>query len=113
MLVLVWVVRGITGSAVCEGKFSVYGGCSFSRCLVDGYVQEVYLVIGFRFCCELHVRVERVKVLLYVFDVCVAGIINYQNVINVSKICSDVVFIAKVRKVCIFEVLKKEFCYES
>ena len=38
---------------------------------------EIYLVIGFRFCCELHVRVERVKALLYVIDVCVVGVINY------------------------------------
>jgi len=29
-------------------------------------VQEIYLVIGFRFCCELHVRLELVKVLLCV-----------------------------------------------
>ena len=35
-------------------------------------VQEIYLVIGLRFCCELHVMVERVKVFLYVYDVCVA-----------------------------------------
>jgi len=111
--VLGWVVRGIRDNAVCEGRFSVYGCCPFSRCLVDNDVQEVYLVTGFRFCCELHVRLERVKVHLYVVDVCVAGIINYQNVIHVSKICSDDVFIANVRKVCIFEVLKKEFCYES
>ena len=53
---------------------------------------------------------ERVEVFLYVIDVCVAGIINYQDVIHISKICSDVVFVAKVR---IFEVLKEEFCYES
>ena len=49
---------------------------------MDSDNQEIYLVIGFRFCCELHVRVERVKVLLYVFDVCVAVNINYQNVIH-------------------------------
>ena len=53
---------------------------------------------------------ERVEVLLYVIDVCVAGIINYQHVVYISKICSDVVFVAKVR---IFEILKEEFSYES
>ena len=56
---------------------------------------------------------ERVEVLLYVIDVCVAGIINYHDVVHISKICSDVVFVAKVHKVRIFEVLKEEFCYES
>ena len=47
------------------------------------------------------------------FDVCVAGVIHYQNVIHISKVCSDVVFIEKLPKVCIFKALKKEFCYES
>ena len=70
-----WVVRGIWDDAVCEGRISIYGGCPFSRCLMNSDVQEVYLVIGFRFCCELHVRVERVKVLLYIIDVCVADFV--------------------------------------
>ena len=108
-----WVVRGIRDDAVCEGRFSIYGGCPFSRCLMNSDFQEIYLFIGFRFCCELHVRVERVKVLLYVFDACVVGVVNYQNVIHISKICSDVVFIEKLCDVRIFKFLKKEFCYES
>ena len=79
--------------------FSIYGGCPFSRCLMNSDVQEVYLVIGFRFCCELHVGVEHVKVLLCVIDVCVAGVINYQNVIHILEICSDIVFIEKLHEV--------------
>ena len=27
--------------ALCEGRFSMYGGCPFSRCLMNGDVQEV------------------------------------------------------------------------
>ena len=61
-----WVVQGIWDDAACEGTFSIYGGCPFSRCLMNSDVQEIYLVIGFRFCCELHVRLELVKVLLCV-----------------------------------------------
>ena len=40
-----------------------------------------------------------------------AGVVNYQYVILISKICRDVVFVAKVHKVHIFEFLKEEFCY--
>ena len=39
---------------------------------------------------------------LYVFYVSVAGVINYQNFINIAKVCSDAVFAEELRKVCIF-----------
>jgi hypothetical protein len=70
--------------------------------LANSNVQEIYLLIGFRFCCELHVWVERVKVVLYVFDVSVVGVINYQNDVNIAKVCSDVVFAEELCKVCVF-----------
>ena len=38
VFVLGWAVRGIRDNAVCEGRFPVYGGCPFSRCLVDSDV---------------------------------------------------------------------------
>ena len=41
---------------------------------MDGDVQKIYLVIGFWFCGELHVRVECVEVILCVYDVSVAGV---------------------------------------
>jgi len=62
--------------------------------------KKIYLVVGFRFCCELHVWVERIKVILYVFYVGVAGIINYQDIINIAKICSDV-FAKELCEVCL------------
>ena len=62
----------------------------------------MYLVVGFRFCCELHIWLERIKVVWYVFDVSMAGIINYQNVINTAKIFSDVVFAKVLREMCVF-----------
>jgi len=69
---------------------------------VNSNFQEIYFVIGFRFCCELHVWLERVKVILYIFAVCVARVVNYQNVVHISKVRSDVVFTEKLRKVCVF-----------
>ena len=56
---------------------------------------------------------EHIKVVLYVFDVSVAGIINYQNITHVAKICSYVVFAKELREVCVFQVLEEEFCYEA
>jgi hypothetical protein len=77
---------------------------------MDGDVQKFYLVIGFWFCRELHVSVECIKVILYVYDVSAAGVKDYQNVIYISEVCRNV-FIEEWFKVCVFEVLKKELCY--
>ena len=42
------------------------------------------------------------EVILYVFNVGVAGIINYQNFINIAKICSDLVFAIELHEVGVF-----------
>ena len=47
---------------------------SILRYFMDGDVQKIHLVIGFWFRRELHVRVECVEVILYVYDVSVAGV---------------------------------------
>jgi len=70
--------------------------------LANNNVQKIYFVVGFRFCCELHDWVEHIKVMLYVFYVSVAGIINHQDVVHTAKICSDVVFGKELREECVF-----------
>ena len=74
---------------------------------MDGDVQKIYLVIRFWFCRELHVRVEYIEVILHVY-ISVAGVKDYQNVIYISEVCRNVVFIEEWFKVCVFEVLMKE-----
>ena len=64
---------------------------------MDCNVKVIYLVIGFCFCCKLHVGVDSVEIILYATDVCVSGIINCRNVINVVKITCNLMF---VREVC-------------
>jgi hypothetical protein len=64
---------------------------------VDCDIDEIYLVIGFCFSGKLHVGVDSVEVVLCVVDVRVAGVINYQNVIDVGKIPCDFVLACKVR----------------
>jgi len=59
-----WVVRGIGDNSVRAGWFPVYGGYPFCWGLANSNVQKIYLFVGFRFCCELHVKVERIKVVL-------------------------------------------------
>ena len=47
------------------------------------------------------VRVERVKVILYIFYICVAGVVNCQNVIHISDVRCDV-FVGNLCEVCVF-----------
>ena len=60
---------------------------------MDSNVKVIYLATGFSFCSELHVRVDRVEVILYVIDVCVSGIINYQNVVYVVQVSCNLVLV--------------------
>ena len=61
VLELGWVVQGIWDNAVCEGWFPVCGGYPFCWSLANSNDQKIYLVVGFQFCCELHVWVERIN----------------------------------------------------
>jgi hypothetical protein len=89
-------------NAVCERWFSVCRGYPICWGLVNSDVQKIYLVVRFWFCCKLHVWVEHTEVILYVFNVSVVGIINYQNVIDIAKICSDLVFAKELHEVGVF-----------
>jgi len=107
-----WVVRGVRDDAVREGRFPVYGGNPLSGCLMNGDVQEIYVVVGFRFSGKFHIGVQLVEVFLYVCDVCLAGVVYYQDVVYISKVGCDVVFVKELPQVCVLKVLKKELGYE-
>ena len=81
---------------VCEGGFSVNEGHPVCGGPVDSNVQVMYFVIGFCFCSEFYVGVDGVEVVLYVVDVCVSGVINYQNVINLSKVTCNFILVGEV-----------------
>ena len=80
-----WVVGGIWDDYVCESGFTVYGSHRIDGGPVDSNVKVIYLVVGLCFCSRLHVRVDRVEDFRYVIDVCVVGVVDYQNV-NVPKV---------------------------
>ena len=63
---------------------------------MDGNMQVIYFVVGFCFCSEFYVGVDSVEVVLYVVDVSVSGVIDYQDVINVSKITHNFMFVEEV-----------------
>jgi hypothetical protein len=71
-----WVVGGVGDYRVCESEFSVYGCLPTGGGSMDGDVKVVYLVVGLSFSCELQVGVHFVKVVKYVLDVCVIGVVN-------------------------------------
>ena len=76
-----------------KGGFSVYGNLPVDGGSVDGDVYEIDLVVGFCFCCDIYVWVDCVEVILYVVDVCVAGVINYHYVIYISEVSDNFVFV--------------------
>ena len=81
---------------------SVYGGYPVCWGLANSDVQKIYLFVRFWFCCKLHVWLEHIEVILYLFNVGAAGIINYQSVNDIAKICSDLVFAKKLHEVGVF-----------
>ena len=96
-----WVVRGIGDNSVCAGWFPVYGGYPFCWGLANSNVQKIYLVVRFWSAVNFMFGWSVLKS-SYVFEVSVAGIINYQSVINIAKVCSDVVFAKELHEVCVF-----------
>ena len=78
--------------SVKEG-FSIYGNFPVGGDPVDSNIQEIQLVVGFCFCCELHVWVVCVEVLLYVVNVRIVGVVDYQNIIDVLEVADDFVFV--------------------
>jgi hypothetical protein len=80
------MVGGVRDDFVCEGGFPVYGGHTVGGGLVVSNVKVIYAVVGFCFCGEFHVGVDRIKILLYVVNVYVVGVINYQDVVDIAKI---------------------------
>jgi hypothetical protein len=53
---------------------------------VVGEVKVIYAVVGLCLCSEFHIGVDCVEVSVYVINVRVVGVVNYQDVINVAKI---------------------------
>jgi len=60
---------------------------------VDGYVKVINAVVCFCFCCELQAGVHRVEILEDCLYVGVAGVICYQDVVYVSPVVYDFVFV--------------------
>ena len=60
---------------------------------MDCNVKVTYLVVGLSFCSKFQVVVDRVEVITYVTDVCVVGIVDYQNVVNVAKVSCNLVLV--------------------
>ena len=71
--------------SVKEG-FSIYGNFPVGGDPVDSNIQEIQLIVGFCFCCELHVWVECVEIILYVVNVCAVVVIDYQNIFDVAEV---------------------------
>ena len=63
---------------------------------MDGNVQVIYFVVGFCFCSEFYVGVDGVEVILYVVDFGMSGVTDYQDVINVSKVTLNFMFVGEV-----------------
>ena len=57
---------------------------ALSVCLSDVVVKSLWVGVLF-FCSEFHVGVDRVEVFTCAVDVCVVGVVNYQDVVNVVK----------------------------
>jgi len=91
------MVGGVSDDCICESGFTVCGGHPIGGGPVDCNVKVIYLVVGLCFCKELHVGVDHVEVFTHVIDVCVVGVVNYRNVVNVAKVSCDFVL---VREVC-------------
>ena len=53
---------------------------------MDSNVQVIYAVVGFCFCSEFYVEVDRNEVFAYAINVCVVGVVDYQDAIDVAKI---------------------------
>ena len=88
------MVGGVWDDCVCERGFSVYGGHPVGGGSVDCNVKGIYLVVvGLCFCSELHVGVDRVEVFTYAIDVCVVGVVNYQNAVNVAKVFCNLMLV--------------------
>ena len=58
---------------------------------MDCNVKVIYLFVELCFCKALHDGVGRVEVFTHVIDVCVVGVVNYQNVVNVAKVSCNLV----------------------
>ena len=59
---------------------------------MDGDIQVVYHVAGFRFHCELKFGVYSVEVIQQGLDVCVGGDVYQQYVIHISEIIDNLMF---------------------
>ena len=84
---------GVWDDCVYESGFPVYGRHPNGGGPVDCNVKVLYLVVGLCFCSKLHVGVDRVEVITYVINVCVVGVIDYQNVVNIGKISCNLVLV--------------------
>jgi hypothetical protein len=57
--------------------------------------------------------VEDVEVILDILNIGVEGIIDYQDVIDIAKICYDLVLDKKVGERGVLQVLEEELRYKS
>ena len=88
-----WVVGGEGDDCVSEGGFPVYGCHPIGGGLLDSDVEVIYAFVGFCFSSEFHVGMDCVEVLVYAINVCVVGVVDYQDIVHVAKISNDFVFI--------------------
>ena len=87
------MVGGARDDYVGEGGFPVDGGHPIGGGPVDCNVKVIYPVVGLCFCSEFYVGVDHVEVITYAIDVCVVGVVNYQNVVNVAKVSCNLVLV--------------------
>ena len=87
------MVGGVGDDCVSEGGFRVYGCRPIDEGLVDSYVEVICAVVGLCFSSEFHVEVDCIEVHVYAINVCVVGVVDYQDVVHVAKISSDLVFV--------------------
>ena len=80
------MVGGVRDNCVCVGGFPEYGCHTIGWGLMDSNVQVIYAVVGFCFCSEFYVGVDRVEVFVYAINICVVGVVDYQDIIDVAKI---------------------------
>ena len=84
---------GVGDDCVSEGGFPVYGCHPIGWGLLDSDFEVIYAVVGLCFSSEFHVGVECVEVHVYAINVCVVGVVDYQNVVHVAKLSNDLVLV--------------------
>jgi hypothetical protein len=89
--------------------FSVNRDIQVRGCSVDSYVQVVDFVVLLCFVGELRFRVDVVEVIKYCVYVSKLRVKNQEDVIDIAEVVHKFVFVGHVGKVCVFDVLKKDF----